>query len=126
MRFSINKELFEDILLKKVIILEKKDTNFWKNELLEPFFENSKLILKTRNFDKLILVNGFGRNKPQLTIECLKLDYCVEKGLFTFYLGKIFEQKNIKVQNKLIEQLIKEETQTKAQVKMFQAEIDFK
>ena len=43
MRFSINKELFEDILLKKVIILEKKDTNFWKNELLEPFFENSKL-----------------------------------------------------------------------------------
>jgi hypothetical protein len=46
-RFSINKELFENILLKKTLILEKENTNYWKKEFFEPIIEDDKLIYKT-------------------------------------------------------------------------------
>lgn len=29
-KFSINKDLFDNILLKKIKILEKENTNYWK------------------------------------------------------------------------------------------------
>mgnify|MGYP006347854091 FL=1 len=34
-KLSINKELFDDILLKKINILEKQNNSYWKKELLE-------------------------------------------------------------------------------------------
>ena len=94
-RFSINKELFENILLKKTLILEKENTTYWKKELLEPIIIDDKLSYEIKQFKKLILTNGLGKDKPQIVIECLKVDYSIEKGLFEFYLGKILEQKNI-------------------------------
>ena len=94
-KFSINKDLFENILLKKITILEKEDTNYWKNELFEPVIIDDKLSYEIKQFSKLKLTNGLGNTKPQLVIECLKVDYLAEKGIFEFHLGKIIEQKNI-------------------------------
>ena len=94
-RLSINKELFENILLKKTLILEKENTNYWKKELLEPIIEDNKLSYKIRQFEKLILTNGLGNDKPQIVIECFKVDYSIEKNVFELHLGKILEQKNI-------------------------------
>ena len=42
-KFSINKDLFDNILLKKIRILEKENTNYWKKELLEPIIIDDKL-----------------------------------------------------------------------------------
>ena len=132
-RFSINKELFENILLKKTLILEKENTNYWKKEFFEPIIEDDKLIYKIKQFKKLTLTNGLGSNKPQIIIECLKLDYSLEKGVFQFYLGKIVEQKNINIgenqKDKIIEQLLKEkeklENKLKEKIKMVQQKIEF-
>lgn len=111
-KLSINKDLFENILLKKTLILEKENTNYWKKELLEPVILDDKLTYRIRQFEKIILNNGLGNDKPQIVIECLKVDYSVEKGCFEFYLGKILEQKNINIdenqKDKIIEQLLKE------------------
>ena len=94
-KLSINKDLFENILLKKTLILEKENTNYWKKELLEPVILDDKLTYRIRQFEKIILNNGLGNDKPQIVIECLKVDYSIENGCFEFYLGKILEQKNI-------------------------------
>ncbi len=111
-KLSINKDLFENILLKKTLVLEKENTNYWKKELLEPVILDDKLTYRIRQFEKIILNNGLGNDKPQIVIECLKVDYSVEKGCFEFYLGKILEQKNINIdenqKDKIIEQLLKE------------------
>jgi hypothetical protein len=132
-KLSINKELFENILLKKILILEKENTTYWKKELLEPIIENDKLSYKIRQFEKLILANGLGNDKPQIVIECFKVDYSIEKGIFEFHLGKIIEQKNTNIsedqKDKIIEQLLKEkeelENKLKEKVKMVQQKIDF-
>ena len=128
-KLSINKELFESILLKKTIILEKQNTNYWKKELLEPVLIGDKLSYEIRQFKKLILTNGLGNTKPQLVIECLKVDYSIQKGIFEFYLGKIIEQKNITIQeeqkDKIIEELLEENRKLKEKVKMVQQKIDF-
>jgi hypothetical protein len=128
-KFSINKDLFEDILLKKVNILEKQSSNYWKNELFEPVIINDKLSYQIRQFEKLILTNGLGNSKPQLIIECLEVKYFEEKKIFEFYLGKIIEQKNITVQDeykdKIIEQLLEENKQLKEKVKLVQQKIIF-
>lgn len=128
-RFSINKNLFEDILLKKVDILEKENGNYWKKELFEPVIKDDKLSYEIRQFDKLILTNGLGNSKPQLIIECLEVKYSKEKNMFEFYLGKIIEQKNITIQeeykDKIIEQLLEENKQLKEKVKMVQQKIIF-
>ena len=92
-KLSINKDLFENILLKKTLILEKENTNYWKKELLEPVILDDKLTYRIRQFEKIILNNGLGNDKPQIVIECLKVDYSIENGCFEFYLGKILEQK---------------------------------
>lgn len=111
-KLSINKELFSDILLKKVNILEKKNNNYWKKELLEPAIVDNKLTYTIKQFDKLQITNGLGKDKPQLIIECKKVDYDIENGCFEFYLGKIIEQKNINTvedeKDIIIKQLLEE------------------
>lgn len=111
-KFSISKELFDDILLKKIKVLEKENTNYWKKELLEPIIIDDKLTYKIKQFEKIILTNGLGDDKPQMTLECLKVDYSIKNACFEFYLGKILEQKNTTInenqKDMLIEQLLKE------------------
>jgi len=128
-KLSINKDLFENILLKKTTILEKENTNYWKKELLEPILIDDKLSYEIKQFEKLILTNGLGNTKPQLVIECLKVDYSIEKGIFEFHLGKIIEQKNIIIQqedkDKIIEELLQENKQLKEKVKLVQQKIIF-
>ena len=36
LKLSINKVLFEDIILKNITTIEKEATNYWKKEFLEP------------------------------------------------------------------------------------------
>ena len=126
-KLSINKDLFEDILLKRVSILEKENTNYWKKELLEPMLIDNKLSYEIKQFKKLIITNGLGSTKPQLVIECLKVDYSIQKGIFEFHLGKIIEQKNITIQkedkDKIIEELLEENKQLKEKVKLVQQKI---
>lgn len=113
-KLSINKDLFENILLKKTLILEKQSTNYWKKELLEPTLKDDKLIYEIKQFKKIILTNGLGEDKPQIVIECLKVDYSLKNRCFEFHLGKILEQKNINInpvmdeKDILIQQLLKE------------------
>ena len=98
-KFSINKELFENILLKKTLILEKENTQF----------------------KKIVITNGLGNDKPQIVIECLKVDYFIQNGIFEFHLGKILEQKNIGIveqnKDKIIEQLLEENKKLREQFK---------
>jgi Glu-tRNA(Gln) amidotransferase subunit E-like FAD-binding protein len=111
-KLSINKDLFEKILLKKINILEKENNNYWKKELLEPKIIADKLTYTIKQITKLLITNGLGSDKPQIIVECLKVDYSIEKNVFEFYLGKILEQKNTDVnenqKDKMIEQLLKE------------------
>jgi hypothetical protein len=111
-KLSINKDLFEKILLKKINILEKENNNYWKKELLEPKIIDDKLTYTIKQITKLLITNGLGSDKPQIIVECLKVDYSIEKNVFEFYLGKILEQKNTDInenqKDKMIEQLLKE------------------
>ena len=50
-KFSINKDLFDNILLKKIRILEKENTNYWKKELLEPIIIDDKLTYEIKQFE---------------------------------------------------------------------------
>jgi hypothetical protein len=111
-KLSINKELFDNILLKKINILEKHNNNYWKKELLEPAIIDDKVTYTIKQFEKLQITNGLGKDKPQLIIECKKVDYDIENGCFEFYLGKILEQKNINIiedeKDIIIKQLLEE------------------
>ena len=111
-KLSINKELFDDILLKKINILEKQNNSYWKKELLEPAIIDDNLTYTIKQFDKLQITNGLGKDKPQMIIECKRVDYDIKNGCFEFYLGKIFEQKNINVieddKDIIIKQLLEE------------------
>ncbi len=94
-KLSVNKDLFSKILSKKLYVIEKESSNYWKKELLEPIIIENKLTYKIKQISKLLLTNGLGEDKPQIVIECLKIDFSQQKGIFEFYLGKILEQKNI-------------------------------
>ena len=111
-KLSINKELFDDILLKKINILEKQNNSYWKKELLEPAIIDDNLTYTIKQFDKLQITNGLGKDKPQMIIECKRVDYDIKNGCFEFHLGKIFEQKNINVieddKDIIIKQLLEE------------------
>ena len=111
-KLSINKELFDDILLKKINILEKKNNSYWKKELLDPSIIDDNITYTIKQFDKLQITNGLGKDKPQMIIECKKVDYDIKNGCFEFYLGKILEQKNINVveddKDIIIKQLLEE------------------
>ena len=132
-KFSINKDLFENILLKKTLILEKENTNYWKKELLEATLKDDKLTYEIKQFKKIVITNGLGNDKPQIVVECLKVDYSIQKNVFEFHLGKIVEQKNIlQVEDEkdiLIKKLLKEkeelESKLKEKVKMVQQKIKF-
>ncbi len=132
-KLSINKELFENILLKKTFILEKNNTNYWKKELIDPILKDDKLSYEIKQFKKIIITNGLGKDKPQIVIECLKVDYSISKNVFEFHLGKILEQKNISQKEDekdiLIKKLLKEneelENKLKEKVKMIQQKIKF-
>ena len=132
-KLSINKELFENILLKKITILEKENTNYWRKELLEPILKENKLTYQIKQFEKIIICNGLEKNKPQIIIQCLRVDYSIENRCFEFHLGKIVEQKNISQledeKDILIKQLLEEnkklEKELKEKIKMTQQKIKF-
>ena len=128
-KFSINKDLFENILLKKTLILEKENTNYWKKELLEATLKDDKLTYEIKQFKKIVITNGLGNDKPQIVVECLKVDYSIENGVFEFHLGKILEQKNVGIEeqdkDKIIEQLLEENKKLKEKVKIVQQKIEF-
>lgn len=111
-KISINKDLFSKILSKKLHILDKNASNYWKKELLEANIIDDKLNYKIKKVDKLILTNGLGEDKAQIVIECLKILFLEDKNIFEFHLGKILEQKNIdKIEDEkdiLIKQLLDE------------------
>ncbi|MFW0743402.1 hypothetical protein ACN09N_08290 [Aliarcobacter butzleri] len=94
-KLSVNKDLFSKVLSKKLYVIEKESSNYWKKELLEPIIIENKLTYKIKQINKLLITNGLGEDKPQIVIECLKIDFSQQKGIFEFYLGKILEQKNI-------------------------------
>ncbi|MDN5088023.1 hypothetical protein [Aliarcobacter butzleri] len=94
-KLSVNKDLFSKILSKKLYVIEKESSSYWKKELLEPIIIENKLTYKIKQISKLLLTNGLGEDKPQIVIECLKIDFSQQKSIFEFYLGKILEQKNI-------------------------------
>ncbi len=113
-KISVDKELFKNIQFKKTKILEKATSLYWKRELLEPRIENDKIKYTIRQLDKLKITNGLGDDKPQLIIECEKVDYSFKKDLFEFYLGKILEQKNTDIQEDYKDSLIKQLLREKA------------
>lgn len=94
-KLSISKELFEDILLKNIIIIEKEATKYWKKEFLEPKIIEDSIFYDIKNIEKIVFVNTFGEEKPQIIVECKKIEYLKDKNLFKIYLGKVLEQKNI-------------------------------
>ena len=111
-KISVSKELFEDILLKKTLVLTKENNRFWKKELLEPKIIDDKISYEIRQFEQLRITNGLGNDKPQLVIECNKVAYSSSFDRFEFSLGKVLEQKNTTMgedyKDNLIEQLLKE------------------
>ena len=111
-KISVSKDLFEDILLKKTSLLTKKSSKYWKKELLEPKIVDDKITYSIKQFEKLLITNGLGDDKPQLVVECKKVDYSSSFDRFEFSLGKVLEQKNTQVEedykDTLIEQLLKE------------------
>ncbi len=115
-KLSVSKELFQDILLKKTNIIEKEASKYWLKELLEPKIENDKIKYNIKDIDKLIITNGLGQDKPQLTIECERVEYSFKKDFFQFHLGKILEQKNSDLQENYKDNLIEELLRQKAQL----------
>lgn len=107
-KISVSKELFNDIQLKKIKILEKGTSSYWKRELIEPKIVNDKIKYSIKQIDKLKITNGLGEEKPQMIIECEKVDYSFKKDLFEFHLGKIIEQKNSNVDENYKDNLIQE------------------
>ncbi|WP_198304418.1 hypothetical protein [Arcobacter vandammei] len=95
MKISINKDIFEKILSKNISTLEKVSSSFWKKELLEIKIVDDKIVYKPYKFEKIVLTNGLGEDKPQLIIELKNIEYLENRGVFIFYFGNILEQKNI-------------------------------
>lgn len=115
-KISVNKELFQNIKFKKTTVLEKAVSLYWKKELLEPKIEKDKIKYSIKEVDKLIITNGLGSEKPQLTVECKKVDYSVQKDIFEFHLGKILEQKNTDLEENYKDTLIEELLREKAEL----------
>lgn len=114
-KISIDKNLFEDILLKKIHLITKATTRYWKKELLEPTIINDKISYQIKQIEQVKLTNGLGEEKPSIVVECKKVDYNGKKDIFEFTLGRIIEQKNTDIQDDykdtLIEQLLKEKAE---------------
>lgn len=95
LKLSINKVLFEDIILKNITIIEKEATKYWKKEFLEPKIIGDNILYDIKCIEKIVFVNTFGEDKPQIIVECQKIEYLEDKNIFKIYIGKILEQKNI-------------------------------
>lgn len=95
LKLSISKVLFEDILLKNITTIEKDATKYWKKEFLEPKIIGDNIFYDIKCIEKIVFVNTFGEDKPQIIVECLGIDYLEDESKFKIYLGKILEQKNI-------------------------------
>ncbi|PRM96589.1 hypothetical protein [Aliarcobacter cryaerophilus] len=95
LKLSINKVLFEDIILKNITIIEKEATKYWKKEFLEPKIIEDNILYDIKCIEKIVFVNTFGEDKPQIIVECQKIEYLEDKNIFKIYIGKILEQKNI-------------------------------
>ncbi len=95
LKLSINKVLFEDIILKNITTIEKEATNYWKKEFLEKKIVDNNIFYNLKNIDKIILFNTLGDDKPKVISKCLGIDYLEDESKFKIYLGKILEQKNI-------------------------------
>lgn len=108
----VPKDLFEDIISTKTKIVEKKVSNYWKKELLDIAIVNDVIEYKIKTIKKLRIANELGEEKPNIVVECQKVDYNVKKNIFEFYLGKIIEQRNIETKedykDTLIQQLLQE------------------
>lgn len=115
-KISVDKDLFKDIQFKKTSILEKDTSKYWQKELLEPRIVNDKIKYSIKQVEKLIITNGLGEEKPQLTIECEKIDYSSKKDIFEFYLGKILEQRNTDLEDNYKDTLIEELLREKAEL----------
>jgi len=115
-KISVDKELFKDIQFRKTHILEKETSKYWQKELLEPKIINDKIKYSIKQVNKLIITNGLGEEKPQLTIECDKVDYSAKKDIFEFHLGKILEQRNTDLEDNYKDTLIEELLREKAQL----------
>ena len=111
-KFSVSKELFEDILLKKALSFNKPNSKYWKKILLEPKIVDNNIEYSIRQFDTLTITNGLSKEDPSLVIECKRIDYSSHKDCFEFFLGKVIEQKNTNLEenykDNLIEELLKE------------------
>jgi len=111
-RISVSKELFEDVLLKRVQILTKENNKYWKKILLEPKIINDNIEYSIKQFENLTITNGLEKDAPLLVIECKKIDYSSSKDCFEFSLGKVIEQRNTNVEDNykdnLIEELLRE------------------
>ncbi len=95
LKLSINKVLFEDIILKNITIIEKEATKYWKKEFLEPKIIEDNILYDIKCIEKIVFVNTFGEDKPQIIVECQKIEYLEDKNIFKIHIGKILEQKNI-------------------------------
>lgn len=114
-KISIDKTLFEDVLLKKTHLITKDTTKYWKKELLDPQIINDKITYKIKQINQIQLTNGLGEEKPSLIVECKNVDYNGKNDTFEFTLGRIIEQRNTDIKDDykdiLIEQLLKEKAQ---------------
>jgi len=119
-KFSVSKELFEDILLKKELILRRENNKYWKKVLFEPKIINDKIEYPIKQFDTLTITNGLGKDVPLLVIECKKVEYSNSNDCFEFFLGKVIEQKNTNLEedykDNLIEELLREKELLKDQI----------
>ena len=95
LKLSISKVLFEDILLKNITTIEKDANKYWKKEFLEPKIIGDNIFYDIKYIEKIVFVNTFGEDKPQIIVECNKIEYLEDKNIFKIYIGKILEQKNI-------------------------------
>ena len=116
LKISVNKTLFENILLQKINILEKELSKYWQKELIEVEIIDDQIHYNIKKIPKINIINGLGKNNPKLVIECRKIIHNSKKNTFEFHLGKILEQKNTYTQDYkdiLIQELINEKQELK-------------
>jgi hypothetical protein len=82
LKLSINKVLFEDIILKNITTIEKEATNYWKKEFLEPKIVDNNIFYSLKKIDKIVLSNTLGNDKPQIIAECLGIDYLEDESKY--------------------------------------------
>ncbi|HRM99547.1 MAG TPA: hypothetical protein PKY07_01820, partial [Aliarcobacter cryaerophilus] len=76
-------------------------------EFLEPKIIGDNIFYDIKCIEKIVFVNTFGEDKPQIIVECNKIEYLEDKNIFKIYIGKILEQKNIDLFKDEKQELIK-------------------